>query len=225
MVNWENINTVFLDMDGTLLDLQFDNNFWLNFVPLAFSRKEKISLDKAKEICTQKFKKISGTLNWYSIDYWTSELNIDIDKLQESQSSKISMLPDVKLFLDLLKSANKKRILVTNAHKKSISLKMKKTKLNEKLDLLISSHDIGFAKEQSDFWKVFYQLEPYDKDKVLFIDDNLEVLSAAKKQGINNLLAISRPDLSKPVKNIENFKSIIEFSELIPSLKNFISAN
>ena len=31
--DWRAIDTVLLDMDGTLLDLRFDNYFWLELVP------------------------------------------------------------------------------------------------------------------------------------------------------------------------------------------------
>ena len=223
MFDWEKIDTVFLDMDGTLLNLSFDNYFWLDYVPLAFSRKRKIDLIEAKAIYAEKFQKISGKLDWYSIDYWTAELDLNIEYLQASQSSKISVLPNVVNFLDLLKLAKKKRVLVTNAHQISISLKMKKTKLNERLDLVVCSHDIGLAKEDPMFWEKFHQIEPYEADKILFIDDNLDVLNAAKAQGIENLLAISQPDLNRPIRKIDNFKSIKGFSELIPSLEDHIA--
>jgi putative hydrolase of the HAD superfamily len=38
MFDWNTINTVLLDMDGTLLDLHFDNHFWLSLVPLELSK-------------------------------------------------------------------------------------------------------------------------------------------------------------------------------------------
>jgi 5'-nucleotidase len=33
--DWREIDTVLLDMDGTLLDLEFDSHFWLSLVPQA----------------------------------------------------------------------------------------------------------------------------------------------------------------------------------------------
>lgn len=38
MFNWKTIDTVLLDMDGTLLDLHFDNHFWLSLVPQEFKQ-------------------------------------------------------------------------------------------------------------------------------------------------------------------------------------------
>ncbi|KEP73664.1 nucleotidase, partial [Microbacterium sp. SUBG005] len=32
-IDWQAVDTVLLDMDGTLLDLAFDNYFWQKLVP------------------------------------------------------------------------------------------------------------------------------------------------------------------------------------------------
>jgi 5'-nucleotidase len=41
-LDWNNIDTVLLDMDGTLLDLAFDSQFWLQDVPQALSLQRAI---------------------------------------------------------------------------------------------------------------------------------------------------------------------------------------
>ena len=49
-LDWHTIDTVLLDMDGTLLDLYYDNHFWREHVPMRFAEKQKISLDQAKQL-------------------------------------------------------------------------------------------------------------------------------------------------------------------------------
>ena len=39
-LNWDNIDTVLLDLDGTLLDLNFDLEFWLEYIPKVYSKKK-----------------------------------------------------------------------------------------------------------------------------------------------------------------------------------------
>ncbi|HNG60363.1 MAG TPA: haloacid dehalogenase, partial [Cellvibrionaceae bacterium] len=39
MIPWQAIDTLLLDMDGTLLDLHYDNYFWLEYLPRAFAAK------------------------------------------------------------------------------------------------------------------------------------------------------------------------------------------
>ena len=37
MIDWDDIDTVLLDMDGTLLDLHFDNFFWMHYMPRRYA--------------------------------------------------------------------------------------------------------------------------------------------------------------------------------------------
>ena len=75
-LNWTDIDTVLLDMDGTLLDLHFDNFFWLNHLPKRYSEIHSISISSANEYIKQLTSQVKGTLNWYSTEYWSEKLNI-----------------------------------------------------------------------------------------------------------------------------------------------------
>ena len=95
MVNWGEINTVFLDMDGTLLDLNFDNHFWLEHVPLRYAERHSMDVEQAKEILFPKFRQHEGTIDWYCLDFWTSELDLDIALLKEEVDHLIAVHPYV----------------------------------------------------------------------------------------------------------------------------------
>lgn len=218
MLDWERIDTVLLDMDGTLLDLHFDNHFWLEHVPARFAARNGLSLEQARDECLQRYSQVQGTLQWYSIDHWTEQLGLDIALLKREVEHLIAVLPHVPEFLDLLGRAGKRRVLVTNAHQKSLALKMEKTRLHHRLDALISSHDIGEAKEHAGFWPKLCEREPFDRTRTLFVDDSLSVLRAARDYGIAEVLAIRFPDRRQEVRKISEFASITEFDELIPGL-------
>ncbi len=219
MLNWSEIDTVLLDMDGTLLDLHFDNHFWLEFVPARYAARHDLSFDQAKRECLDRYEKVAGTLAWYSIDHWTEELGLDIALLKEEVDHLIQVLPHVTDFLDLLGRAGRRRVLVTNAHQKSLALKMDRTQLHHRLDALISAHDIGLAKENPGFWDRVRERESFDPARALFIDDSLAVLRAARDYGIAHLLAIRHPDRQQAVRDIEEFPAIREFDEIIPALR------
>jgi len=212
------VDTVLLDMDGTLLDLHFDNHFWLEHVPARYAARNALALDEAKAECMARYKEMLGTLEWYSIDHWTEKLGLDIALLKREVDHLIEVMPHVTDFLDLLGRAGKRRVLATNAHQTSLALKMEKTQLHDRLDALVSSHDIGVAKEHPAFWPRLQEREPFDKSRALFVDDSLSVLRAARNYGIANLLAIRYPDRQQQVREVDEFSAIIEFDELIPGL-------
>jgi FMN phosphatase YigB (HAD superfamily) len=78
MVPWGDINTVFLDMDGTLLDLNFDNHFWLEHVPLRYAEARGLAPAAAKAELLERYRSREGTLEWYCVDHWSRELGLDI---------------------------------------------------------------------------------------------------------------------------------------------------
>ena len=215
-MDWKSITAVFLDMDGTLLDLYFDNYFWHEHVPLRFSEKHTIDVHDAKQQLLNRYKNKAGTLDWYCVDFWGNELGLDIAALKREVSKHIQIFPNVEKFLKKLKLHEKHVALVTNAHRKSIAVKMDHLELEGYFDKIISSHDYGHAKEELEFWRKFMQAEPFDPATTLFIDDNLSVLAAAEAYGIQHLLSIKKPDSSKPLQDTLHYPALADFDEIMP---------
>ncbi len=214
--DWENVETVLLDMDGTLLDLHFDNHFWLHHVPVCYAEKHNLSHEQAHQYLAGRYSEIRGSLNWYCVDFWTKELSLDIEQLKHDIADKISIRPEVSHFLSWLNANNKRVVLVTNAHPASLNLKMDRTKLHVHFDKIINAHDIGQAKEHNGFWEKLQDVEPYDKSKTMLIDDNLEVLSCASDYGIRYCFGVEKPDSQGEVMSSEKFIALTKFKDLLP---------
>jgi putative hydrolase of the HAD superfamily len=214
--SWNCIDTVFLDMDGTLLDLHFDDHFWQEFLPARYASLNALTTDVAKEQLAPKFKQQEGNLNWYCVDYWSRELGIDIVQLKEEIAHLIDIHDGVIDFLAVVKAMKKRIVLVTNAHRKALELKMRYTQLDVHFDNIIISHDIGLAKENPGFWERVQAVEPFDPNKTLFVDDSLPVLRNAVRYQIHFLVAIACPSSQRPAREIDEFVTICHFSELIP---------
>lgn len=217
MMPWGEIDTVLLDMDGTLLDLHFDNHFWQVYVPEKFAENHGLSHDEAHAECFRRYDAKAGTLDWYCVDYWTEALELDIARLKEELAHLIQVHPDVPEFLAAARAAGKRVALVTNAHHKSLSLKMRRTGLESRFDAIHSSHSFGIAKESPDFWAALRRVEPFDPARTLLADDSLPVLRSAASYGIRHLLAIRQPDTRQPPKETGEFPSIHRFSEVMPA--------
>jgi putative hydrolase of the HAD superfamily len=215
-LNWSHIDTVLLDMDGTLLDLHYDNHFWLEHVPRRYAEKHALTLDAAKDALRGRYKQVEGTLDWYCVDYWTRELDLDIALLKEEVNHLIGVHPHVIDFLDAVRAQGKRLVLVTNAHGKSLNIKFRRTRLNGHFDAVVCAHDLGLPKEHPSFWEKMQNVEPFTKDAALLIDDSLPVLRSARAHGIGQLLAVYKPDSKLPEKDVGEFRGIRSFREIMP---------
>ncbi|MEH6557909.1 MAG: GMP/IMP nucleotidase [Oceanicoccus sp.] len=217
MVNWEEIDTVLLDMDGTLLDLNFDNHFWQHHLPKRYAHIHQKDEQFSREHIQKLTQRIHGTLDWYCLDYWTEKLDLDIPALKREIQHMISIRPYVVEFLKQLKDSGKHIILVTNAHRQSLDIKMATTGLALLFDEIVVSHDFRAAKEQPEFWKQMRISHPFNPDKTLLIDDTASVLQSAQKFGIRYLLTLLQPDSQKPARELTEFPGILHFDEIMPT--------
>jgi putative hydrolase of the HAD superfamily len=216
MIDWQNIDTVLLDMDGTLLDLHFDTFFWLEHLPLRYAEIHSMDATEAREWLHERIMQQQGTLNWYCLDYWTQDLNVPITELKYEIADKIAFRPHVQDFLKILKEEGIRAVIVTNAHHDSLSLKIKKTGLDKLVDDVICSHDFRMPKENPLFWDKLQEVEAFDKQRTLLIDDSFSVLKSAREYGIRYLLSIVQPDSQQPKREMMDFAAIEHFDEILP---------
>jgi putative hydrolase of the HAD superfamily len=216
MIDWRAIDTVLLDMDGTLLDLHFDNYFWITYLPRRYAEHHGLCPNQASADLHKIFHEKRGTLEWYCLDYWSRQLAVDIRALKEEIQHLIRERPHAISFLQQLKRAGKKRYLITNAHRKSLELKLSLTGIGAELDALISSHDFGYPKESPEFWQKLTETTGFDPSRTLFIDDSLSVLKAAERFGIAYLCAIRQPDSQAQLMDTAHFTAIHHFDEIFP---------
>ena len=214
-VNWNKIEFILLDLDGTLLDLNFDLHFWLEYIPKVYSEKHNISFQDAKKIIVSRIESQEGKLTWYCLDFWEENLGLDIMKLKKDISYLIQVHKHVLDFLNAAKKNKKQIFLVTNAHRKGIDLKMEASGLQSYFDKIISSHDFGSPKQDQKFWIELANTIDFDKDRSIFFDDSLDVLEAASKFSIKNIVAINKPSTKLDKKNIPGFINIENFSEVM----------
>ena len=216
MIAWNELDTLLLDLDGTLLDLHYDNHFWLEHVPRRYAERHGLAPAAAREEVLGRYKRAEGTLDWYSVDYWSRELRLDIPQLKEEVNHLIAVHPHVLDFLEAVKALRKRIVLVTNAHGKTLAIKFRATALRGHFDAVVCSHDLGLPKEHADFWGRMQQVQPFEKRTALLIDDSLPVLRSASRYGVSQLLAVYKPDSKLPEKDVGEFRAIRSFREIMP---------
>lgn len=215
MIDWRAIDTVLLDMDGTLLDLHFDSHFWLEHLPRRYVELHRLDEGTQAQVRSRIIRE-KGTLNWYSLAYWSRELDVDILALKREIQHLIGLRGDALDFLEWLRHAHPRVVLATNADRASLELKLPLTGLEAYLDAIVSSADLGVPKEEQAFWFALQEIEPFDPQRTLFIDDNPSVLESAREFGIRHLLGIKQSDSTRPEKELEEFIVLDRFASLLP---------
>lgn len=214
-IPWHEIETVLLDLDGTLLDLNFDNTFWHEIVPQVYAEKEQISLEEAKEKLFRWYRHHRGQLAWYCLDHWSELLGLDLEALKRKFQHEVRLLPHAREFLEWLRQQEKSLYLVTNAHPKTLEIKLERVDLRSHFEKIITSHHFGTPKETAQFWQALDEVIDYHPERTLMVDDSLPVLQAARRAGIRHLLAIRRPDSKAPPQEIAHFPAVDDFGVLL----------
>ncbi|HEM55568.1 MAG TPA: hypothetical protein ENO30_02260 [Thermodesulfobium narugense] len=207
------IENIFLDFDGTIVHKEFDRYFWTEYVPLQYSIKNNLPLEDSKEKLYHLYNSYKGQLCWSDIDFWSSKLNLDIESLTQSISGLIKPSKGIYKFFSHAKKNNKRIFILTNAHKKTINIKLKRINIKKQIDKIITCFDLGYPKEHIGFWKKLKSQIEFDPARSVFIDDLEENLMQASKIGIKNVwLKVEEEE----IKNITSkFFYFVSFENLL----------
>ena len=210
---------ILLDMDGTLLDLRYDDQFWEQFLPRAYAAHHGVDTETARSDVAARLKSAQGTLTWYNIDHWSDELGVNILQLKREYDGLIRYRPGTVDFLQRVKLRAIPTVLATNAHPALVEFKI--TALHEQglpftsfFDAIVTSHQYQAAKESIEFWTALQNDQSFDPKSALLVDDNLAVLKAAATFGIGRCIAVDQPDLSKPPKAVTDYESVTSLNEI-----------
>lgn len=216
--DWDRVETVLLDMDGTLLDLAFDSRFWRELVPERLAEARGTDLEAAWLALRPMFEATHGTLDWYCLEFWSRELGLDLASLKRAVRHQIAWLPQAREFVERLRATGRRVVLVTNAHPETLAIKDAHLGLNRRFDAVFSAHAFGLPKEAAGFWPRLADAEPFRSDRSLFVDDSLPVLRAARDHGIGQVVGVRRPDSRAPARELAGIPSVDSVRELLAAL-------
>ncbi len=217
-VDWAQLDTILLDMDGTLLDLAFDNHFWGTVIPEHWGHKNGLDLASSQQRLAPMFAREQGKLNWYCLDYWGQTLQLDIPSIKSTHTDGIRWRPQAEAFLSRLQASHLDVVLITNAHPVTLEIKAAKLPLAKWFNKMVSSHSYGAPKETPRFWQALISERPFHPNRTLFVDDSEHVLDSAHTFGIDHLITLRQPDSSLPPRKTTRYPSIHHFEEIMQGL-------
>ncbi len=212
---FERCDTLMLDMDGTILDLAFDNFLWLHHVPEKYAEEHGVEPEEARKRLYAKFEEMMGQLQWYCLDHWSDFLKLDVAEIHRDLNERIGYLPGAEDFLKTLAEHDLRVIMVTNSHLEVLDIKDEVTGVKAHFDHIYSSHSFGQPKERQEFWHALREVEDFDPATTLFVDDTHRVLDSAKEYGVEMLLEVSHPDTSKEPRESGNYVTIKRLGDML----------
>jgi HAD superfamily hydrolase (TIGR01509 family) len=217
-LNWDDIDDVLLDMDGTLLDRHFDNVLFEEALPRRYAEQQALSFDQARDSLMAMYRSVEGRLEWTDLAYWTNRVGIDVVALHRELNSLIDFLPDAREFLSRLRKSGKRITVLTNAHRAGVEIKAAKTGLDRYVDRIVDAFQVGFLKMHEDYWPHCQELVGFDPTRSLYIDDDEKCLAAAEKYGVGRVFHRSKSSSQLPPAPSAQFTSIEDFSPLMTGL-------
>ena len=205
-----------IDLDGVILDTSYDNHFWQIHIPDVYAKKKSISMEDSIKVTHSLFNYKKKTKDWYDIDYWSNILDIDIkaEKEKKENMNRMSYKEGAIEVLNKMKKLNKELYLVTNAHKKTLEIKLQKFHIKKYFKQMICSHELGYIKEDIQFWHVLRTKLNINYSKSLLIEDTMDNISSAYHACLRNFIYITD---EKETNNKVNAQYIKAFSELASS--------
>ncbi len=216
MLDWHRIETVLLDMDGTLLDLRFDSQFWLKHLPTHFAAHHGLEPTVAQARLEALFDVSRRKLEFYCLDWWSEQTGLDIVRLKDDLVHLIEYRRNAREFLAAVRQSGRRAVIVTNAHRASLDLKHRHTGIIDLVDAVESAHDHRLPKEEERFWSTVHQRLRFDPAKTLLVDDNIDALTAAEAFGIAHLLAVAEPDSGGERLESARYRALEDFALLQP---------
>lgn len=214
-MNWNGITSILLDLDGTLLDKAFDDHFYTNVLPEHYAAVNRLPIAEARRRLVALYHAVEGELDWTDLDYWSRTLGLDVPAIKASVRHRITPHPDGLLFLEFLRSQGRPVDLVTNAHPKTVALKMAQTGLDRYLDRIITAFDVGCLKSKVQYWVNSQALLGFEPGATLYVDDDEAALASADRHGIKHLYLRSKPSSAAPAQASLRYRSIEDFHALM----------
>ena len=220
MPNYSDKPVIIFDMDGTLLDLAYDDFIWNHLLPIRYAETHHCSLEHSRHTLSEFYQEHNHTLNWYSSRFWTAKVGVDVLAMQIEHKARVALREGCIELLAYLKNNGYPIWLATNADEAGLAFKLEKTGIGKYFDVMVSSETLGHAKEFQPFWEKLQATHPFNASFCYFIDDTEKVLHGAKNFGIENLYSIAQPSSANAPRSSCNYPMLDALTDLIPILEN-----
>jgi putative hydrolase of the HAD superfamily len=117
------------------------------------------------------------------------DIDIEAQKRSEKSFSRISLYDGVIDTLSVLKNKTK-MILITNAHRKTLNIKLEKYNLTPYFDEMVCAHELNYVKEDIQLWYMLRSKYRLDYEKTLLVEDTINNINVGLSAGISGAIYV-----------------------------------
>jgi HAD superfamily hydrolase (TIGR01509 family) len=217
-LDWAAIDDVLLDMDGTLLDRDFDNFFFEEELPRRYAIQHGLPIEESRDRLFAMYQAVEGELLWTDLHYWSRTLGMDVVALTEEHANRIAFLPGAEEFLRALRASGKRVSILTNAHEAGVSIKVARTGIDRYVDRIINAFEVGYLKMRAQYWPRCQKLIGFDPARSLYVDDDEACLAAGQQYGVGHVFHRSTSSSRLPPQPSSRYRSIETLHVLLSGL-------
>ena len=215
MVKLNSTTAILSDLDGVILDLNYDMKFWQSWLPEHVANQTNQSIEETQAEIQAEINKQRGTLNFYNLNYWDDFLNVDCMQIIKEKEEKCSYLEGSHEALQRLSALKNPKHILTNGDPRVQEYKAQSQDFRRFFDSIFYSMRAGYPKEQKEFWALARHNLNLCFEDAMFIDDGYNVVTAAVKAGLKKVIWIT-PGKNRILQNgIETFPRLIDLVDAI----------
>ena len=195
------------DLQGTLSDSAFSDEFWLNVLPGIYANSKNIPEPDAKKYLTGFFKKIGKyDLRYYSTGYWLKELDptLSFSQVTKLFKTKPYIFPDT---LKIIKNLRLKTKLIISSSTTYDFINIEMGDEKKYFSNIFSSvDDFSIAGKPKEFYKKIIGILNISPEKIIHIGDDREMdIKNAKSAGIETYFFDRSKSRKKSINDLMRF--------------------
>ena len=191
MTKLNSTTAILSDLDGVILDLNYDMRFWKDWLPDTLALETGKSSAEVKADIKSMMGEQEASLNCYDLNYWDELLGIDSLEIIKNQEERCSFLKGSEEALKKISSLSNPKYILTNGDPRLFDFKSESANFLDYFDSHICSMHLGYAKEQKEFWTLASRYLKVDLRHSIFIDDSFKVVNSAVNAGVGQVYWIN----------------------------------